>query len=58
MNRPFYCYSPKLKEELESIGENPITRMFNQNTNKLCWVYLRTENLLNYLTLRKNGLVK
>lgn len=53
--KPFYCYSIKLKKELLSIGERYIARTFNENTNKYCWVFLRTENLLSYLTKRKEG---
>jgi len=55
--KPFYCYSIKLKKELLNIGERYITRTFNENTNKYCWVFMRTEKLCEYLTKRKQGLV-
>jgi len=55
--KPFYCYSNRLKKELIDIGERYIVRTLNENTNKYCWVFLRTERLLEYLTQRKQGLV-
>jgi len=55
--KPFYCYSNRLKKELLKIGERYIVRTLNENTNKYCWVFLRTEKLLEYLTQRKQGLI-
>ena len=55
--KPFYCYSNRLKKELLNIGERYIARTLNENTNKYCWVFLRTEILCEYLTKRKQGLI-
>lgn len=55
--QPFFCYSNRLKRELLEFGERYITRTFNENTKKYCWVFLRTDKLLEYLTQRKQGLV-
>lgn len=55
---PFFCYSNTLKKELLAIGERYITRTLNENTNKYCWVFMRTERLLEYLTRRKGERVE
>lgn len=48
----FYCYSPTLKKELNSIGERYINKGTNPSTNREFWVYLYTPELVQYLDNR------
>lgn len=45
----FSCYSPPLKEYLESNGIMPVARFVNIRTEKICWVFKRTAELPAYL---------
>lgn len=51
-NEIFYCYSPKLKNELLSIGERYVARNLHPNTKKFYWLFLRTDKLKEYLDNR------
>ncbi len=53
MSDIFYCYSPKLKDELLSIGERYIAKNLHPKTNKFYWLFLKNNNLKEYLTKRK-----
>ncbi len=53
MNEIFYCYSPKVKNELLNIGERYIAKNLHPKTNKFYWLFLRTDNLKKYLSNRK-----
>lgn len=53
MNEIFYCYSPKLKTELLNIGERYIAKNLHPETKRFYWLFLRNENLIKYLTKRK-----
>lgn len=48
----FYCYSPKLKCELLSVGERYIAKGENPTTNRSYWIFLRTDGLKEYLDNR------
>ena len=52
MNKVFYCYSPTLKCELLNIGEKYIAKTINPSSNRTCWIFLYTNNLVNYLNER------
>lgn len=48
----FYCYSPSLKKELNDIGERYINKGTNPSTNREFWVFLYTDELVEYLNNR------
>lgn len=45
----FSCYSPKLKDFLEEFGFEPIEIFTHLKTNKICWVFEKTDSLGLYL---------
>jgi len=53
MNEVFYCYSPKVKNELLNIGERYIAKNLHPETKRFYWLFLINKNLINYLTKRK-----
>lgn len=53
MNKVFYCYSPKLKDELLSIGERYIAKNLHPSTKRFYWLFLKNDTLLQYLSNRK-----
>ena len=55
LNNIFYCYSPKLKNELLVFGEKYIAKNLHPETNKFCWLFLKTAKLKEYLTKRKQN---
>lgn len=52
MNKVFYCYSPTLHKELLQIGESYIAKTVHPETNRDCWLFLYTSNLIEYLNKR------
>jgi len=62
MSEVFYCYSPTLKKQLlEETGQRYIAKTINPSTNRECWLFLYTDELIDYLNKRpktKNKYVK
>ena len=53
MDNYFYCYSPKLKKELKTIGEHYISKGINPSSNRTYWLFSKTDSLSSYLESRK-----
>lgn len=49
----FTCFSPRIKNNLEEFGYSPETEYKDIKTDKLCWVYKRTNELNMYLGMTK-----
>lgn len=53
MSDVFYCYSPTLKKELmENAKQRYIARSINPSTNREYWMFLYTDELIDYLNKR------
>lgn len=52
-NKPFFCYSKKLKEELDAQGIRYITRGIHEKSKRPYWVYASTSDLNEYLEQRR-----
>lgn len=52
-NKPFFCYSKKLKEELVAKGIRYLTRGIHEKTGRPYWVYAPTCELNEYLEQRR-----
>lgn len=52
MNRLFYCYSIKLKKELNNFGIKYLHSGVHNKTKKTFWVFEGTKELNDYLELR------
>ena len=52
-DKPFFCYSKKLKEELAERGIRYLTRGIHDKTGKPYWVYSPTVELNKYLEQRR-----
>lgn len=53
MNDVFYCYSPTLRKELmENAHQRYIARSVNPSTNREFWMFLYTDELIDYLNKR------
>lgn len=50
----FYCYSPKLKKELQELGFKWIDTGKHHVTSRIYWVYEITTELKQYLVLRRD----
>lgn len=53
--KPFFCYSKKLKEELANHDIRYITRGVHEKTQKPYWVYPPTIELNEYLEKRRSS---
>lgn len=54
MNK-FYCYSPKLKKELQELKYKWVDTGKHHVTNKVYWVYEITLELKQYLVNRRDS---
>lgn len=53
MSDVFYCYSPTLRKELmENAHQRYIARSVNPSTNREFWMFLYTDELIDYLNKR------
>lgn len=52
MSKVFYCYSPNLQKELKDIGEECVARVKHPETQRNCWLFLYTDELIEYLNNR------
>lgn len=52
-NKPFFCYSKKLKEELDSVGIRYVSIGHHDKTGNVYWLYMPTNELNNYLQNRR-----
>ena len=53
-DKPFFCYSKKLKEELSMLGIRYLTRSVHEKTGRPYWVYSPTVELNAYLEKRRS----
>ena len=53
LNQIFYCYSPKLKNELLKHGEQYIAKNLHPTTKRFYWLFLKNDKLIEYLNKRK-----
>ena len=56
-NDLFYCYSPKLKKELQDLEFKWIRTDKHKTTNRIFWVYQITQELKDYLVKRKSNII-
>ena len=52
-NKPFFCYSKKLKDELSEQGIRYTFRGVHDITHMPFWMYMPSEELSNYLDKRR-----
>ena len=52
-DRPFFCYSKKLKEELATQGIRYSNIGTNKNSGRPYWLYLPSDELSQYLEQRR-----
>ena len=52
-NKPFFCYSKKLKEELDVQGIRYSNIGTNKNSGRPYWLYLPSDELSQYLEQRR-----
>ena len=52
--KPFFCYSKKLKEELAANGIRYVSIGTNKNSGRPYWLYMPSEELTKYLQMRRN----
>ena len=53
MSEVFYCYSPTLhKEIMEKLGQRYIAKGVNPSSNREYWMFLYTDELVEYLNNR------
>lgn len=53
-DKPFFCYSKKLKEELDKIGIRYVSVGKHDKTGNIYWLYMPTDELNNYLIIRRS----
>lgn len=53
--KKFYCYSPRLKNELKQLGYTWIDTGKHNTTKRIFWVYKITTELKQYLDDRKDN---
>lgn len=51
----FSCYSPNLKKYLEGNGFEIINSFINFKTEKICWIFEKTDELSKFLTIWTNN---
>ena len=52
-DKPFFCYSKKLKDELSARGIRYTFRGIHERTHIPFWMYMPSEELSNYLDQRR-----
>ena len=52
-NKPFFCYSKKLKDELVEQGIRYTSRGIHEKTHKPFWMFMPSDELNNYLEQRR-----
>ncbi len=53
-NKPFFCYSKKLKDELSAIGIRYVSIGKHDKTGNIYWLYMPTPELTSYLEQRRS----
>lgn len=55
-DKPFFCYSRTLKNELEAVGIRYVSIGKHDKTGNIYWLYMPTDELNNYLKQRREKL--